>query len=251
MEKLFFTLLTVLVIGSTLAFAGTEIDPSAKEAAIVIEGIRATYSGSISDGNVERFLDAVKGKEIAELVISSGGGDINAGMALGEWVFDNRVDVVVEGMCMSSCANYVFTAARRKTIRDNAVVAWHGSVLQKTGMSDEDAREAMTEAYSALPADDQEKYDLEELVSQAVEQMKEYRENATVRQEAFFNKIGVDEYICRVGIEEYGAESFFLLSVEDMARFGVLDVHAPENYRDTDLEPLRGKGRSVEFVTLH
>lgn len=38
--------------------------------------------------------------------------------------------LVVEGICLSSCANYVFTAAPRKIIRANAVVGWHGSAQQ-------------------------------------------------------------------------------------------------------------------------
>ncbi len=44
--------------------------------------------------------------------------------------------------------------------------------------------------------------------------------------------------------------SFFLLSVEDMTKFGVRDVLAPDDYELTDLEPYRRMGKSVEFVRL-
>jgi hypothetical protein len=209
-----------------------------------------TYAGQITDQNVERFLDTVNGKEVSVLIISSNGGEINAGMKMGEWLFDNRVDVVVERMCMSSCANYVFTAGHRKTINRNSIVAWHGSILQEFGMSDEDVRAAMLKSFSKLPESEQQITDVEVLISRSIRQMREYRLNSMAAQGQFFKKIGVDEYLCRVGIEKYGAADFFVLSVKDMARFGVLEVNAPHDYEKTDLTPFRQTGKSVEFVAL-
>jgi hypothetical protein len=251
MNRLFYALLFFLVTSSASVFAETANNPSAEEATIVFEGTTVTYSGKITDKNIERFLDTVNGKKVSVLIIASSGGEVNAGMIMGEWVFDNHVDIVVERMCMSSCANYVFTAGRHKTINENSIVAWHGSILQEFGMSDEDVRAAVIESYSKLPEREKKKNDVEVLVSQSIRQMREYRMSTMARQEQFFRKIGVDEYICRVGNEKYGAKDFFVLSVKDMARFGVLDVHAPENYQKTDLTPFREKGRSVEFINLH
>jgi hypothetical protein len=225
-------------------------DPSAEEATIVLEGTTVAYAGKITDRNIERFMDTVKGKKVSTLVISSSGGEINEGMEMGEWVFDNHVDVVVERMCMSSCANYVFTAGRQKTIRANSIVAWHGSILQKSGMSDADVRAAATKAYDQLPDGEKRKIDLEDFVKQTIQRMREYQVNSTTRQAQFFRKIGVEEYVCRVGNEKYGAKDFFLLSVRDMAQFGILNVQAPENYEEIDLTPFRQKGKSVEFIHL-
>ena len=42
-----------------------------------------------------------------------------------------EVDVVVDGVCLSSCANYLFTAGRHKTIR-NGVVGFHGNTRAAT-----------------------------------------------------------------------------------------------------------------------
>ncbi len=33
-------------------------------------------------------------------------------------------------MCFSSCANYVFTSAANKYIREDSLVGWHGSESQ-------------------------------------------------------------------------------------------------------------------------
>jgi len=250
MRRLWAALLIVLATVHTSILGEAAEDPSAEEATITLDGAKATYAGKITDPNVECFMDTVKGKKVSMLVISSSGGEINAGMRMGEWVFDNQVDVVVERMCMSSCANYVFPAGRNKTIRTNSIVAWHGSILQEGGMSDADVREKAIKAYAQLPENIRTNIALDVMIDQAIQQMREYRESSIVNQEQFFRKIGVDEYICRVGNEKYGAKDFFILCVEDMARFGIRDVLGPKNYEDIDLTPFRRTGKSVEFIHL-
>lgn len=66
------------------------------------------------------------------------------------------------------------------------------------------------------------------------------------RQAHFCEKIGVDEYFCRIGNGLYGARDFIVLSVQDMARFRVHDVQAPQNDTATDLTPFRRTGKSIE-----
>jgi hypothetical protein len=220
------------------------------EPTITIEGATVTYEGPISDENIEQFLNAVKGKQLTTLVISSGGGEINAGMKMGSWVYDNGIDVVVEKMCMSSCANYVFPAGRSKIINKGAIVAWHGSILQESVMSDEDVRKSAKEAYDTLPESMKQTRSLDEWTRSAIEQTRAYKAASTTNQSAFFKKIGVDEFICRVGSEKYGVKDFYILSVEDMKRFGVTNVHAPEDYEKTDLTPFLKKGKPIEFIKL-
>ncbi|WP_028572875.1 hypothetical protein [Desulfonatronum lacustre] len=250
MRNILMMSLVLFALSQTQVFGRSVYDPSAEEASMSLEGTTATFVGSITDLNVAKFLDSVEGRVVETLVIASGGGEINAGMRLGEWVFDNQADVVVEKMCMSSCANYVFTAGRRKIIRANAIVGWHGNALQKEGMSEADVRAEIIQAYDQLDEQAKNKFDLEALLAQTIQQTREYMENSKANQARFFEKIGVDEYICRVGNEEYGVWSFFLLSVEDMAKFGVRDVLAPDDYELMDLEPYRRLGKSVEFVRL-
>ncbi len=233
-----------------VAAHASPFDPSAQEAVIEVRGDAVLYVGAISELNIERFMEVVQGKEISVLTISSGGGEINAGMTMGEWVFGNGVDVVVERMCMSSCANYVFTAGRRKTINPGSIVAWHGNILQKTGLSEDEVRAATLEMLDRLPQNEKEKIDREVVIAQTLDQARDYQRRSVERQDAFFARIGVDEYICRVGNEEYGADDFFLLAPKDMARFGLTGVRAPHDYDMTDLTPFRNKGKSIEFIRL-
>ena len=88
------------------------------------------------------------------------------------------------------------------------------------------------------------------MIRSSIRQMQEYRSSSETHQAAFFEKIGVDEYICRVGSERCGAEDFYGLTVEDMALFGVDRVKAPADYEKMDLAPFRRTGKSVEFVSV-
>lgn len=250
MRRFYFTLWFFIITSGSLISAETALNHSAEEAAIVLEGSRVTYAGKINDNNIERFLHTVAGKPVSELIISSIGGEVNAGMKMGEWVFEHHVDIVIERMCMSSCANYVFTAGRKKTINKNSIVAWHGSILQANESSDEDLRAAVIEGYALLPENEKKKLVLEDLITQSIRQMREYRSITTARQERYFHKIGVDEFICRVGNDKYGAEDFFFLSVKDMAAFGVLNVHAPIDYENIDLSPFRQTGKKIALIKL-
>jgi hypothetical protein len=243
-------LLFVFVNGATVCAARSPNDPSNEEADIVLNGTTVVYAGILNDQNIERFLETVRDKEVLRLTISSGGGDINSGMRLGDWVFDNNVDIVIEGVCASSCANYVFTAGRRKTLNEGAIVAWHGNILQKTGFSSEELRETVRQWFETLSEDAKKEFDLETMVALTILQTNEYRAAGIENQARFFKKIGVDEFICRVGNEQRDAPDFFTLSIEDMARFGVSNVQASWNYDNVDLTPFHRRGKSIRFIKI-
>ena len=106
---------------------------------ITFIGSTATYRGPLEVEYARDFLDRVAryGTAIKTLVIDSGGGDTLAGMDIGEWVHEHGVTVVVDSVCFSSCANYIFTAAPNKTIREDAFVGWHGSEQQNRFFDEE------------------------------------------------------------------------------------------------------------------
>ena len=160
------------------------------------------------------YLNAEINPEV--LVISSEGGSVTPGLDLGDWVFDKGLVVVVEGVCASSCANYVFTAARQKGLKKDSVMIWHGSSWQK----DADALYRQGDVYVVA-----------------------WRE----REVRFFEKIGVDHRITIYGLSRYPFRAYlgsimmanpiegFDFSIEDMAKFGVTNVYAIEgewNWRE-------------------
>lgn len=91
------------------------------------------FRGTISQEAVEYLTDLVESSELAlqRLVITSSGGDAEAGIDFGLLVHELGLDVYVPSHCGSSCANYVFTAGNRKTLSRTAFLMWHGGAMQE------------------------------------------------------------------------------------------------------------------------
>lgn len=60
------------------------------------------------------------------LVITSEGGDGAAGLSIAESMQKHGVSIVVDQYCMSSCANFLFPAAKEKTLKPDAILGYHG-----------------------------------------------------------------------------------------------------------------------------
>lgn len=180
----------------------------------------AFYRGEINAENNDRLFDSVRDRAIRRLLIDSPGGEVIAGIALGRWISRNAIDVVVEHQCLSSCANYVFPAGRRKIIGRNAVVAWHGNYhhLQATGLWVDDIESRM-----ARTGEDRDS---------ARARVERQMQDLVRREREFFRAIGVDQRLCWVGkMPPYSAPDYFTMSADDMLRFGVRSVTVEGNPR--------------------
>ena len=170
-------------------------------------------------------------------MITSSGGAVEAGIALGTWVFEHQLDVEVPKYCLSSCANYVFPAGNRKYIGPGAVVAWHGNYhhLKETGLWVEDIAMRMQRyGEDATTAREEARAEMERLVR--IEQ-------------DFFIRIGVDQYLCWVGkMPPYNAPNYYFLSPEDMAGFGITQVQTSPGYENTDVSDLEA---SIIYIRLN
>ena len=192
------------------------------------EGARVRYVGELTEEGFAALRQVSDRQPVHTLLITSTGGEINAGMDFGEWTFEQRLDVEVDEICLSSCANYVFPAARNKLIRPGAVVAWHGSARQR-GLMERLEREIDGRLRSlAGPQRDHERQRMRRATA-------DYLERSQRRQDAFFQRLRVDEFVTRIGAEEYGVNDLYFLSVGDMSRFGITNVIAPPDYVRTDL----------------
>jgi hypothetical protein len=58
--------------------------------------------------------------------LRSGGGEVTAAMEMGREIRKRGLDVVVDGRCYSSCANYLFVAGNRKSVSDGGMLLMHG-----------------------------------------------------------------------------------------------------------------------------
>ena len=207
-----------IVITLTLVFI---IKPAL--AGIDLKAGIAHYNGSISKQRNERFFNLVKGKVVKRLVITSDGGDVAAGIALGLWVHQFAVDVEILEYCLSSCANYVFTAGSNKKITPGAVVAWHGNYnhLKQTGGWRDEVATMLAKGVDEATATRRVLHQVEKLVRM---------------EHDFFKRIGVNEYVCWAGkMPPYNAPNYYFLSAEDMSKFGIARVETPKGYALTDV----------------
>lgn len=60
-------------------------------------------------------------------VNSSSGGSVLAAIKLGRIIFDQSLPVLVSGICLSSCANYLIPASSEIRVFENSYVGFHGT----------------------------------------------------------------------------------------------------------------------------
>ena len=93
------------------------------------------YSGITDRHEYNHFVTAIEShnQPIRKIFITSLGGNTVYGKLFGAWIHENNVDVQVQEICFSSCANYIFPAGQNKYIESNSLVGWHGDVLSNIG----------------------------------------------------------------------------------------------------------------------
>lgn len=169
-------------------------------ASVEASGDAIVFAGQINAGTAAQFLQLLQDPGIKRLVITSRGGSVAAALDMALAVHDRQLDIEVPASCLSSCANYIFPAARRKTLGRPGVVAWHGNMahvlfLQQTGQN-----------------------------SWSESELRSARELA-LREAEFFRRIRVDGFVCWFAkIAPYDVDDFYYLSAQDMERFGIHDV---------------------------
>ena len=209
-------------------------------------GNTVIYRGSMTEEGLNAIRVVGVSSPVTTLLIDSAGGEIVVGMEFGTWVHDRELDVIVDRACLSSCANYVFTAGRNKEIQPGAVVAWHGSAKQPGLL---ELLHKSVERQIDAKGFSQRKRSRE--LARSRRGNVEYLTAAIHQQNVFFYSVGVDEYVTRIGNEKYGVRGFFYLSVTDMAEFGIDNVTAPDGYADMEPDAIERRiGFPVTLVRL-
>ncbi len=111
---IYFLMLNIL---SLPAFAGewTRIDVKT-----------VSFKGVITDTEFKNF-EKVFDEDVEVLIVNSGGGETMAAIEIAEVIYDAELEVRVQQVCASSCANYFFTAAKKRVI-ENGIVGFHGNM---------------------------------------------------------------------------------------------------------------------------
>jgi len=201
MKRLLVTI--ILLACSSISFAG--------EWTIVDKGT-IRFEGYIEEDDIARFNEIVN-EDTNTLIVRSGGGDVLAAIPIAEKIQRKKMDIVVDGLCVSSCADYFFIAAERKKVSLNSLVLLHGGITAKLEHESEKIIEEMTRLGAK-----QEQVEL---------QMKRWREGARKEQEIYKNAevdISLLEYSHVMTDRDYDywappPEAFKRLGVKNITEF--------------------------------
>ncbi|MGL4289089.1 MAG: hypothetical protein ACRCVA_22250, partial [Phreatobacter sp.] len=67
-------------------------------------------------------------RAITTMVITSDGGEVTVSVRLARDIRARGLTLVVQRQCASSCANFLFTGARRKIVAPRSLVVFHGGI---------------------------------------------------------------------------------------------------------------------------
>ncbi len=166
-------------------------DPS-----VAVVGDTAYYFGNLDDEVSISILTSMGSNSgLERLVIDSLGGDVGLGLDFGEWVESAGLDIEVPTVCFSSCANYIFPSADKKTLREGAVLGWHGSPFQHGLETKEDIaaliRPELEASFEALPDSQKALIDIEEEFESIVDMFYEEILVARDREQALYSRLDV------------------------------------------------------------
>lgn len=86
-----------------------------------------TLTGEIGRSSFEEYsVIAIDG--YSTLILNSPGGTPLVALRIAEDVSSRNVDIVVDGFCGSSCANYLAVAGKNLTVTCDSLVGWHGTL---------------------------------------------------------------------------------------------------------------------------
>jgi hypothetical protein len=132
--------------------------------------------------NNEVFQLYEENKTINLIAIQSKGGEVNTGLDLGSFIYSNGLHVRVDSYCLSSCANYVFTAGNVKYVSRNSLIAFHGGATSESTENDTFLEQRPILERKIL-----------------IDKYKSYRKKLVIREKEFFDFIGVQQRITTIG----------------------------------------------------
>jgi hypothetical protein len=197
--------------------ATTQSDPVPSLELDVSSG-HARFVGPIDWDSVHHFQALVKGNKVRVLEVDSRGGNTEAAIALGYWIHQQNLTLEVSRLCLGSCANYWFTAARKKLIQPGAIVAWQGNL------------------HSQLLKNEQPELFAQKKTTATADELRLLRQQVSLEL-LFFKQIGVDERVCWIGkLPPYNANGYFVLPPEDLRRFAIREVRTEIDYSARSVE---------------
>lgn len=130
LKKILIVILVIVIIIIIVFFSvflmtrGTNID--------IIKPGTIKFSGPITMESYERLITTINEspQPIKWMYINSNGGNGLAGILIGRAIHKHQIKIYVPRKCVSTCANFVFPAGRKKVVGKNAIIIYHGGFHQ-------------------------------------------------------------------------------------------------------------------------
>lgn len=204
---------------AAVATVGAQTRPNSAERV----GDAVVLQGRIDADLARRVVQLLQNPDIARVVVTSGGGDVDATLDIAEAMHANSKNVEVPLACLGTCANYIFPAGRHKLLARAGVIGWRGNMahvlyLQRT------ARANWSDA-----------------------QLREARRLAQ-REAGFYARVGLDGFVAWFAkLPPYSVDEYYTLSIEDMGRFGLRNLRV----HDADVAFSGGLVQEVQVDWVH
>ena len=178
-----------------------------------------SFKGSINEDELEKF-NQIFNSNIKNIIVDSGGGLTDAGLSIGEIIANSNVNIEVQGVCMSSCANYIFTAGKNKII-NKGVVGFHGNMTAyaSTMTREESNKQSMDSGASEEEAN--KFYD--QLINEFIPREKAFFKKLSISQELFDRTQRADKGMVS------GVYVLLLPKPSTFIKYGILNVQGDQS----------------------
>nr|WP_295786998.1 hypothetical protein [Rhodoferax sp.] len=181
--------------------------------------------GGVGIDDAKKITEDQAFQSVDRVIISSGGGRMLAAIIIANWIHDKKLDVEIQKFCVSSCANYIFPAGRKKTIADGALLIWHGGAFQSNFVTTVNGYEKSFVAQELSSYPDKNTF--------FASKDSTHYQNLKIEQSletSFYRKIGVNPGLPTVGQRAGANLPPWTLSIEDMEKLFITDIQYPVGY---------------------
>src|SRR5690606_32143607 len=109
-----------------VASCGIQQDGSAAD--VQSSGDTLRLAGKIDVAMARSVTSAINGGSIKAIHIHSPGGESAAALEIAKLIQEHEIDIVIDGACISACAQYLFVAAKQRFLAPGSLVGFHNSV---------------------------------------------------------------------------------------------------------------------------
>ena len=178
-----------------------------------------SFRGKIDDGEYDKFLK-VFDADVKNMIVTSGGGNVFEAIKIAEVLEKSDITIRVRIWCLSSCANYFFTAAKTKII-EKGIVGYHGNshaCFAKNYVSD-DAIQKLREKYKGYGMNAEQ---IEMAISMATEM--DRREQGLLKRLGVSQDLFVRTCTADKGMNDGKGYDFLLPTPATFEKYGIKNV---------------------------